>query len=77
MQGDACDLTGSFLPFAVRQADRQSGDPRPTLEERYGDHAGYVEAVRQAAASLLSRGYLLPGDADAAVAAAEASNTLR
>jgi hypothetical protein len=77
VQGDACDLTGSFFPFAARPADRQPGDPRPTLEERYGNHEGYVAAVRQAAAALLGRGYLLPEDADAAVAAAEAGNTLR
>jgi hypothetical protein len=77
VQGDACDLTGSFFPFAARPAERQPGDPRPTLEERYGDHDGYVAAVRQAAAALLARGYLLPEDADAAVAAADASSTLR
>jgi hypothetical protein len=77
VQGDACDLTGSFFPFAARPAERQPGDPRPTLEERYGDHEGYVAAVRQAAAALLARGYLLPEDADAAVTAADASSTLR
>jgi hypothetical protein len=39
-QGDACDLTGGFVPFAVRRADRAPGDPRPSLEERYGSHEG-------------------------------------
>ena len=77
VQGDACDLTGSFVAFPAREADRKPGDPRPSLEARYGDHAGYVAAVRRAAAALLGQGYLLPEDAEAAIAAAEASAVLR
>ena len=76
-EGDSCDLTGSYIPFAVHRADRASGDPRPSLEERYGDHAGYVAAVTGAAQVLLQRGFLLPGDAQATISAAQASNVLR
>jgi hypothetical protein len=35
-----CDLSGSFIPFATTKAQRiASGDPRLSLEERYGSHA--------------------------------------
>ena len=33
-----------MMPFARTAAERQArGDPRPSLEERYGSHDGYVE----------------------------------
>ena len=39
-----------MVPFARTQAERMaSGDPRLSLEERYGDHEGYVNAVARAA----------------------------
>jgi hypothetical protein len=77
-EGELCFLSGSFIPFAVTKAERKrSGDPRPSLEERYHDHAGYVTAVRAAARRLQAQGFLLPQDAQAAIAAAEASSVLR
>ena len=31
-----CPLSGSFIPFAATKAERErTGDPRPSLEERY------------------------------------------
>ena len=56
---DLCGLSGSFIPFAKTQADRlASGDPRPSLEERYGDHGGFVDAVRRASEqSVKARAY--------------------
>ena len=34
---------GGFIPFAKTKAERlASGDPRPSLEERYQTHDGYV-----------------------------------
>jgi hypothetical protein len=72
-----CDYVGGMVPFAVRKADRlASGDPRPSLEERYGDHAGYVAAVQAAADHAVAAGFLLPADRDALVARAAASNVL-
>jgi hypothetical protein len=69
---------GGFIPFARRRAERiAAGDPRLSLEERYRDHAGYVNAVRQAASQLVKEGFLLPPDAEAIVAQAEASDILR
>jgi hypothetical protein len=37
-----CALTGQYIPFAVTKAQRiASGDPRPSLEERYGTFGNY------------------------------------
>jgi hypothetical protein len=77
-EGDLCYLVGSFFPFARTRAEREaSGDPRPSLEERYGTHEGYVAAVRAASARLHAEGFLLPEDAARLSAEAEASDVLR
>ncbi len=69
---------GGFIPFAKTNADRNaSGDPRPSLEERYKDHNGYVRAVKTAADTLVADGYLLPEDAAAMVTQAENSAVLK
>jgi len=76
-QGKVCNYQGGWIPFAKTQAERlANGDPRKSLEERYGNHAGYVKAVTAAAASAVKQGYLLQADADALIAAAAASNVL-
>jgi hypothetical protein len=76
-EGDLCFLSGSFIPFATTKAERQaSGDPRPSLQERYGTHAGYVAAVTAATVELMAEGLLLPQDAQAAIAAAQSSTVL-
>jgi hypothetical protein len=70
--------TGSFIPFAKTKAERLvSGDPRPSLEERYGTHEKYVAQVRAAAERLVRGRYLLQDDADRLIAQAEASKVLR
>ena len=75
---DLCGLTGSFIPLASTKAERvANGDPRPSLEERYKDHDGFVRAVRKAAAELVKERFLLQVDADGFVRAAEASDVLR
>ena len=77
-QGQVCNYIGGMIPFAKTRAERvASGDPRLSLQERYGDHAGYVAAVRAAADNALAQGYLLAADRDALVAQAEASDVLR
>jgi hypothetical protein len=41
-KGKACAFSGGFIPFAKTRAERlASGDPRPSLEERYGSVWGY------------------------------------
>ncbi len=75
---DLCSLTGSFFPFARTRAERlASGDPRLSLEERYGDHAGFVAAVRDAADESVARRLLLSEDAEVLVGMAEESDVLR
>jgi hypothetical protein len=54
-----------------------SGDPRLSLEERYGTHDRYVALVRAAAERLVRGRYLLQDDADRLVAEAEASRVLK
>jgi hypothetical protein len=77
-KGEECGFTGGFIPFARTRAERQnSGDPRPSLEERYGSHAGYVARVKAAAQSLVQQKFLLPDDAARLVTQAEASDVLR
>ena len=72
-----CNYVRGMIPFAKTKADRlATGDPRPSLVERYGDHAGYVAAVSLAAAKAMAEGFLLQADADALIAAAAASNVL-
>lgn len=67
-----CSLQGSFIPFASTRAEREaSGDPRPSIEERYPTREAYVEAVRKAAKALVDARHLLPQDAAALVADAE------
>jgi hypothetical protein len=76
-KGKVCNYEGGWIPFAKTRAERlANGDPRLSLEERYGNHAGYVAAVKAAAANALARGFLLQEDADALIAQAEASNVL-
>jgi len=77
-KGQPCNYAGGFVPFAKTRAERMANnDPRPSLEERYGDHAGYVDAVRDAAAKVAAAGFLLPTDAERLIGAAEAGDVLR
>ena len=67
-QGDACDLTGGYIPFALTRAAREANhDPRPSLEERYGTLAQYTAVATEAARHLVHQGYLLPSDEPAAI----------
>ena len=76
--GQICNYTGGMLPFARSKLEREAaGDPRPSLEERYGSHDGYVAAVQRAADTAQAAGFLLADDARALVRAAQASAVLR
>lgn len=77
-KGDLSSLNGMFIPFKKTKKDRKAvNDPRVSLEERYGSHEKYVEAVRRAAEELVSAGFLLPEDAKTEIENAEKGNTLR
>jgi hypothetical protein len=76
--GQICNYVGGMLPFArTEQERRATGDPRLSLQERYGSHAGYVEAVRKATLRAQSEGFLLPQDAQALIRSAQDSSVLR
>ena len=77
-KGGNCGFNGGFIPFARTRAERLAAhDPRPSLEERYGDHAGFVAKIRAAVARQQAAGWLLADDAERIVAAAEQSSVLR
>jgi hypothetical protein len=59
---DGCDASGQRIPFADTEANR-GGDPRQSLQARYGNHAGtnakYVGLVTDAANKLVKERFLL------------------
>lgn len=75
---DLCDLLGSTiaLPRTAKDA-AASGDPRPSLEELYGSHDGYVAAISEAARKLQADRLMLQEDVDLIVTEARDSNVLR
>ncbi len=73
-----CNYAGGMVPFARTAQERQArNDPRPSLEERYGDHAGYLAAVKRAAARAINEGFLLEADAALLIKQADDSKVLR
>jgi len=76
-RGDLSSLNGMFIPFKKTRKDRKEiKDPRLSLEERYGSHEKYVEAVKKATEELINEGFLLPEDAASEVAIADKRNVL-
>ena len=68
------EFVGSRIAFARTTEERlASGDPRPSIGERYRDRDDYAVKARAAADDLVARGFLLTGDRDAAVDRAIAS----
>ncbi|HEX4505993.1 MAG TPA: alpha/beta hydrolase domain-containing protein [Alphaproteobacteria bacterium] len=77
-KGQGCGFSGGYIPFARTKAERAaSGDPRPSLEERYGTHDAYVAKVKDAAARLVGERLLLQADAERIVKQAEDSTVLK
>jgi len=73
-KGQPCGggLVGGYVPFARTAAERAaSGDPRQSLQERYGTRDGYMCVVRAAAARSLKAGFLRPADAQRLAGEAE------
>ncbi|HEY3741018.1 MAG TPA: alpha/beta hydrolase domain-containing protein [Bryobacteraceae bacterium] len=57
------NMIGSFLPFAKTKADREkSGDPRPSIEERYKDKDDYLAKITTAAQALADHRLILAAD---------------
>jgi len=64
--GELADRDGSYLTFATtRSARESSGDPRPSIAERYADQAAYVAAVKAVVDALVKERLLLHDDAEA------------
>jgi Alpha/beta hydrolase domain len=73
--GELADRDGSLIPFARTKGEREAaGDPRPSLQERYGSREAYVARVEAAAAALVADRLLLPADAAVYVKAARDSD---
>lgn len=64
-EGMLVGLTGSYIPFPRTPAEREkSGDPRKSIQERYGSFDEYRKRCAAACAELVKRRYLLQEDAD-------------
>ncbi len=73
-EGELCDRFGTYVPFAATRAEREAkGDPRLSIEERYGDHAAYVRKVEAAAKQLVGERLLLAEDAERFVTQAKSA----
>jgi len=61
---DGCEAAGQYIPFAKTQAERTaSGDPRPSVAERYPSFAAYQSAVHRAIDGLVKDRLMLCEDA--------------
>jgi hypothetical protein len=59
-------LVGSFIPFPLTPEERKiSGDPRLSIAERYSGRDDYIEKVRVAVRTLVSRRLLRAEDVNA------------
>lgn len=66
---DGCEGSGQYIPFARTRAERlASGDPRPSVEERYPSFGQYSSAVMRAIDGLVKDRLMLCEDADDAQA---------
>jgi hypothetical protein len=62
---DGCEAAGQYIPFAKTKAERvASGDPRPSVEERYPSFGQYRSAVMRAIDDLVKDHLMLCEDAD-------------
>jgi hypothetical protein len=70
--GELCDRDGSYITLEASEAARRAkGDPRISLEKRYGNHAAYVKRVEATAKTLVKERLLLAEDAERYVKAAQ------
>jgi len=62
---DGCEGAGQYIPFAATKAERKaSGDPRPSVEERYPSFGEYYSEVIGAIDGLVKDRLMLCEDAD-------------
>jgi alpha/beta hydrolase family protein len=64
--GDLMAMLGSTFPFARTAAERAAtGDPRPSIADRYSGREAYVRRVRETAERMVAARQLLAEDLDA------------
>jgi Alpha/beta hydrolase domain len=64
-EGELVALTGSYIPFPTTKADRErTGDPRLSVQERYGSLDEYTRQFTAACDKLKAAGYLFDEDAE-------------
>ena len=62
-ENELVSLGGGYFPFAITRQERElAGDPRPSLEERYGSLRGYVDQLEARCRVMEQQGYLLAED---------------
>jgi hypothetical protein len=77
LKGNEGNLAAGYIPFAMTKAERMAnGDPRRSVEERYGSQEGYNCLVTRIANEEVRKRFLLQEDADRLIAQAAASNVL-
>ena len=77
LKGNEGNLAAGSIPFAMTKAARlASGDPRRSVEERYGSQEGYNCLVSAIAKNEVRKRFLLQEDADRLIAQAAASPVL-
>ena len=61
--GQTHKIMGSTVPFTLTRQERQeSGDPRPSIEERYASKEDYLDRIEGVAKDLTAERYLLEED---------------
>ncbi len=66
--GDLMSMVGSTLPFPLtRDEQERTRDPRPSIQERYGDRATYLARMREALGPSVAARHVLAEDVDAIV----------
>jgi hypothetical protein len=66
--GDTMAMVGATRPFPITRAAREAaGDPRPSLEERYGSRAAYLSRLREALSSAVAARHVLAEDVESIV----------
>lgn len=64
------EFTGSTLPLAETPQERaMTGDPRPSIQERFPDGAAYSKAIGDAARRLVAQRHMLEEDVERAIQA--------
>ncbi len=70
-------LAGSYVPFTATEAARKAaGDPRPSVEKRYGSFAAYRKQWQAESDRLLKGRYLLKEDVERLAAEVEKTRGL-